>query len=100
MIVFRADGKLLVNFEEGKKEKRWKFPQGGVEKGESYPDAVARELFEEVNITHFSIIGEAAHVNTYDWPLETQQKKGFRGQEQHFFLVHAEKPEEMTSSPA
>lgn len=94
MLVFRRDGKVLVNHEKGKREERWKFPQGGVEKGETLEQAVKRELEEEVRLTHVALLGKAKYVHYYDWPEDTQKRKGFRGQEQHTFLVYTEKPEE------
>lgn len=94
MIVFRSDGKVLVNHEKGEREERWKFPQGGVEKGETLEQTVKRELKEEVNVTHYSILAQAKYVHEYEWPEDTQKRKGFRGQKQHTFLIFAEKPEE------
>ena len=98
MLVFRSDGKVLVNYEKGEREERWKFPQGGVEDGETLEQTIKRELLEEVNLSHYSILAQAKYIHHYDWPEDTQKRKGFRGQEQHTFLVYSEKPDEAKSN--
>ncbi len=89
MIIFRGDGKILLIDESNEKEILWKFPQGGMEKGENELETVQRELKEEVNITDYTIIREASFRNHYDWIPLMQQAKGFRGNEQTIFLIHA-----------
>ena len=86
MWVFRPDCKLLVN-EEGQKDIYWKFPQGGIDEGETPREAAKRELQEEVNITQFEILAKSKFNNKYDYLPESQIKKGLRGQSQTSFLI-------------
>jgi ADP-ribose pyrophosphatase YjhB (NUDIX family) len=46
------DRVLLVRHVGGR---RWGLPGGGVKKGESFSDALARELIEELAVTRFSV---------------------------------------------
>lgn len=86
MWVFNQEKKFLT-LDDATKERYFKFPQGGVDAGESLEQAVARELLEEVNILSFQLISKAAFERYYDWPAELQQKNKMRGQHQHFFLI-------------
>lgn len=87
-IVFKGDKFLLVQL-KGWPENFWKFPQGGMHENEAEEAAVKRELFEELGVKNFKIIGKSVHTNKYDWPLDSIEKAGFRwrGQFQRFFLV-------------
>lgn len=87
-IVFKGDKFLLVQL-QGWDESFWKFPQGGLKKGESFEDAAKRELLEELGIENFKIIGKSKRVNKYDWDDHTIKLAGskWRGQVQHFLMV-------------
>lgn len=87
-IVFKKDKFLLVQL-QGWDKKFWKFPQGGLRKGESFKDAVKRELLEELGIKNFKIIGRSQRLNKYDWDEGTIKLAGskWRGQIQRFFMV-------------
>ncbi len=89
MWVFRQDGKLLLN-EEGQNEIYWKFPQGGIDEGETAKEAAKRELREEVNITQFEMVAKSVYKNKYDYLPESQIQKGLRGQSQTSFLIFVE----------
>ena len=67
----------------------WKFPQGGIENGESIFDAGMRELKEELGSSDFLIQGLSKVIHQYDWPEDSIIKAGFkwRGQIQQFLLV-------------
>ncbi|QQR92496.1 MAG: NUDIX domain-containing protein [Candidatus Iainarchaeum archaeon] len=95
MWVFNAEGKLLFNDESTKDEIYWKFPQGGVDAGETHLEAVARELREEVNITDYTIIAQAPFTHRYEWDERRQRDRKLRGQEQTFYLIHAHNPSQL-----
>lgn len=87
-IVFKVDKILLVQLTDWR-ENWWKFPQGGVEKGETEIQAVKRELFEELGSTKFEIIDKSKFTNQYDWVEKVILDHGsrWRGQFQKFFVV-------------
>ncbi len=74
-------------------DNHWRFPGGGVDKGESDDNALLRELEEELQTNKFEIVKKSKHVSKYDWPgevIERQYKKKgkrWRGQQQSQFLV-------------
>jgi 8-oxo-dGTP pyrophosphatase MutT (NUDIX family)/aminoglycoside phosphotransferase (APT) family kinase protein len=94
VMIFRQDGKILMIKEKGETRTTWRFPQGGIESGESQAETIKRELREEVGIQSFQILKKANYVNRYDWPTEMQERKGFRGQEQRTYHIYTEKPSE------
>ena len=49
-IVINRDGKFLVVDHPAKKEARWRFPGGKLEKGEAPAAAARRELYEEMGV--------------------------------------------------
>lgn len=65
----------------------WQFPQGGVEVGESEEEAAYRELWEEVGLEKRDVrlLGVTEGRFRYDIP-EARRVRGFRGQEQRWFL--------------
>lgn len=87
-VVFQGDNFLLVQLSVWHAD-WWKFPQGGVEDGESDEKAAKRELMEELGNEKFKIVAKSIHTNKYDWPDETIEAVNFRwrGQDQIFFLV-------------
>jgi len=71
----------------------WQFPQGGVDKGESREEALARELQEEISLKpgDYRVI---ENKGPYRYLLEKgHKKKGFDGQEQHYFRAVMAAPE-------
>ncbi len=87
-IVFKDNRFLLVQL-AGWPDNWWKFPQGGIEEGETEETAAKRELLEELGSGNFKIIAESSHIHQYDWPIESVKKAGHKwsGQIQKFFLV-------------
>jgi len=67
----------------------WKFPQGGVELGETVVKAGLRELREELGSTAFRVLGISRVTHQYAWPADSVQKAGYRwgGQRQRFIVV-------------
>jgi 8-oxo-dGTP diphosphatase len=49
-VVINRDGKFLVVEHPAKKEARWRFPGGKLEKGEAPAAAARRELYEEMGV--------------------------------------------------
>jgi 8-oxo-dGTP pyrophosphatase MutT (NUDIX family) len=75
-------------------DNHWRFPGGGVDKGESDNNALLRELEEELQTSKFEIVKKSKHVNKYDWPSEVigrqykKEGKRWRGQQQSQYLVN------------
>ena len=96
-------GKFLIAEESTKNNLGtiyWKFPHGGVEKGEELLDAVKRELKEELSILSFEVMAQAKYQHYFDWPLELQKKKGYHGQHQHYFLIYPKNINEIKFNPS
>jgi putative (di)nucleoside polyphosphate hydrolase len=99
-VVFNREGLVFV----GRRKKRrggmelvagheWQMPQGGVDEGEAPLGAARRELFEETNISHVSLLAEAPDWLSYDLPPEAlagRWKGRYRGQTQKWFAFRFE----------
>jgi len=87
-IVYQNNKYLLLQRVDWE-DKFWKFPQGGVNEGETDEQAINRELTEELGTDNFRVVKKSDITNTYDWDLESVAKAGnrWRGQNQKFFLV-------------
>jgi putative (di)nucleoside polyphosphate hydrolase len=85
IIIINEKGEILACHRSDVKG-AWQFPQGGIEQNESLEDAMRRELREEIGTDEVDIIGILPYRIKYDWPKELY-KRGFRGQEQAYFLT-------------
>jgi putative (di)nucleoside polyphosphate hydrolase len=87
-IVFR-DGQFLLVQLIGWPANWWKFPQGGIEPGESPETAAQRELLEELGNKEFTIVARSRYSHRYDWPDDSIKKADnrWRGQIQKFVLA-------------
>lgn len=69
----------------------WQFPQGGIQDGESYDDAMLRELNEELGLLpgHIKIIARTEDWLYYDVPGNYRRslKNNYRGQKQIWYLL-------------
>lgn len=66
----------------------WKFPQGGVNPGESLEDAARREFQEELGTESIRIAAKSGVTRRYRWEAPvTIHGQRYVGQEQTFFLV-------------
>ena len=94
-LILNSEGRLLVCERMGN-DGAWQFPQGGVDKGESVIEALHREVLEEVGLpAHCYDVLEKRNGYRYDFPPEKQNKKGYDGQKQTYFLcqLHDDAPE-------
>lgn len=84
-ILLRSDGKVLIARRSDYPES-WQFPQGGVGEGENLPEALRREVAEEIALPADAYtLGEARGGYRYDFP-GGPDKRGFIGQDQTYFL--------------
>jgi putative (di)nucleoside polyphosphate hydrolase len=89
-LVLNERGQILA-CERSDIDGAWQFPQGGVERGEEIEEALSRELAEEIGLKEFDLLGSLPESICYDWP-PSLFKRGYHGQEQHYFLVRARVP--------
>lgn len=71
----------------------WQFPQGGVDAGETYEEALSRELHEEIGLVpdDFEIVEQRG---PYRYLFGSgRKKKGYHGKEQHYFLADFTSPD-------
>lgn len=87
-VVYR-DIEFLLLQRKGWPKNWWKFPQGGIDKGESVEEAAIRELKEETGNNSFKIKGISKHLNIYDWNDEAFKLANYnwRGQKQKYILI-------------
>lgn len=87
-ILFKENKFLLVQNCDWPKN-WWKFPQGGINDGETLGVAALRELQEELGNNKFKIINKSEHTNQYDWNDESLKLAGYKwqGQIQSYLLV-------------
>lgn len=89
-LIVRAEGQLLI-CERWGVPGAWQFPQGGVDAGESFKEALFREVREEVGLRQkdYKILRRREGYR-YLYPAEVREKKlrkhGCKGQEQVYFL--------------
>lgn len=87
IIVKRNEKFLLVR--KPRQEHAWQFPQGGLDEGESLPDAALRELHEECgDDIKVSLCSEKIGEYKYDFPPEFLRHHGeFTGAHVSFFVA-------------
>ena len=89
-IVLNNKNKVFVGKRKDNPVDKWQMPQGGVDKNESFLDAMKRELYEETSIHNIEIIEEIKDWFEYELPknlLGIIWKGKFRGQKQKWFIV-------------
>ncbi len=86
LILRRDDGRVLVG-ERSDVGGSWQFPQGGIDRGESPEEALAREMREELSLAPDDyVIVERRGPYRYAFP-PGRTKNGYGGQEQTYFLA-------------
>ena len=89
-IVLNKNNQVFVGKRKDNPGKYWQMPQGGVDEGENYIDAMKRELSEETSIKNIEILKEIDEWTEYELPnylLGKIWKGKYRGQKQKWFIV-------------
>ena len=89
-IVLNRENKVFVGKRKDNPIDKWQMPQGGVNKNESFLNAMKRELNEVTSIKNIKIIKELNDWFEYELPqnlLGIIWKGKFRGQKQKWFVV-------------
>jgi len=72
----------------GYRDDEWDFVKGGMLKGETEEETIKREIQEELGTDFkYKMLRRSIWNIIYEWPLEHQIKKGFRGQARISFWV-------------
>ena len=90
IIVLNEKNQVFVGKRKDNPTDNWQMPQGGVDKGESYINAMKRELFEETSIKNIKILKEIDRIYEYELPdnlVGIIWKGKFRGQKQKWYIV-------------
>ena len=90
VIVLNNQNQVFVGKRKDNPGDKWQMPQGGVDKGESYINAMKRELFEETSIRSIKILKELDRTYEYELPdnlVGIIWKGKFRGQKQKWFIT-------------
>ena len=89
IVLFRADGKVLLCERIEDFPKRWQFPQGGIDAGETPFQAAIRELREETSVISAKFVAAFPDALLYDFPAEVKRRhptRHFDGQKQYWHL--------------
>jgi len=90
IVVLNNNNKVFVGKRRDNPGDKWQMPQGGVDRGESYINAMKRELFEETSIKNIKILKEVDRIYEYELPdnlVGVIWKGKFRGQKQKWFIT-------------
>ena len=90
VIVLNNDNEVFVGKRKDNPIDKWQMPQGGVDEGESFINAMKRELFEETSIKNIKILKEIDRTYEYELPdnlVGIIWKGKFRGQKQKWFIT-------------
>ena len=90
IVVLNNKNQVFVGKRKDNPIDKWQMPQGGVDKGESYINAMKRELFEETSIKSIKILKEIDRIYEYELPdnlVGIIWKGKYRGQKQKWFIT-------------
>tara|TARA_B100000945_G_C20392039_1_gene602784 strand:+ start:825 stop:1295 length:471 start_codon:yes stop_codon:yes gene_type:complete len=90
-IVINKENKIFVGRrKDHPNNDKWQMPQGGVNDGENFLNAMKRELEEETSIKNIKILKEIEEWTEYELPdylLGKIWKGKYRGQKQKWFIL-------------
>ena len=90
IVVLNNKNQVFVGKRKDNPIDKWQMPQGGVDEGESYINAMKRELFEETSIKSIKILKEIDRIYEYELPdnlVGIIWKGKYRGQKQKWFIT-------------
>ena len=90
IIVLNKENKVFVGRRKDNPINKWQMPQGGVDTGENFLNAMKRELLEETSIKSIEILKELDGWFQYELPknlLGIIWKGKYRGQKQKWFVT-------------
>ena len=90
VIILNKKNKVFVGKRKDNPIDKWQMPQGGVDKDESYLQAMKRELFEETSIKNIKVLKEIESFFEYELPetlIGVIWKGKYRGQKQKWFIT-------------
>ena len=90
VVVLNNKNQVFVGKRKDNPGDKSQMPQGGVDIGESYINAMKRELFEETSIKNIKILKEVDRIYEYELPnnlVGIIWKGKFRGQKQKWFIT-------------
>ena len=90
IIVLNNKNQVFVGKRKDNRGNNWQMPQGGIDEGENFINAMKRELVEETSIKSIKIIKEIDRIYMYELPnnlIGIIWKGRFRGQKQKWFIT-------------
>ncbi len=90
IIVLNPNNKVFVGKRRDNPVDKWQMPQGGVDPGETFLQAMKRELKEETSIKKIEVLKELDYWLEYELPKNLVGiiwKGKYRGQKQKWFIA-------------
>jgi putative (di)nucleoside polyphosphate hydrolase len=90
IIVLNPNNKVFVGKRKDNPIDKWQMPQGGVDPGETFLEAMKRELKEETGIKKIEVLKELDYWLEYELPKNLVGiiwKGKYRGQKQKWFIA-------------
>lgn len=91
-MVIIHQGRVLL-FERQDRPNNWQVPQGGIEKNETFEQAMKRELKEETGISRVKVVATTKSFLYYKIPPQyARRRRRYIGQKQKWFLLAMAEP--------
>ena len=90
IVVLNNKNQVFVGKRKDNPGDKWQMPQGGVDAGENYVEAMKRELAEETGIKNIKILKKIDRIYQYELPdnlIGIIWKGKYRGQKQKWFIT-------------